>query len=124
MGAISGALLLGIPVYLDTGYGFLGPNRAWAPLAIMMGLILGGTSGAAIGLIIGILKAGKSGGAIIGAVIGLIILITLFVLGLDPFLDREVAITGMLSIPIGAIVGILVSMITNSRRNPEKTEDI
>lgn len=122
-GAISGALLLGIPAYTDTEYGLLGPKRAWAPLAIIMGLILGGISGAVIGLLIGILKADKGGGAVIGAGVGLIILLTLFALGLNPALDREVAIFGMLSIPIGAIVGLFVSTITNLRRNTEMTED-
>jgi hypothetical protein len=89
-----------------------------------MGLIIGGVSGAAIGLLIGIVRAGKLAGAAIGAGVGLLILVILFSLGLDPLLDREVAVMGVSSLPVGGAVGILVSAITNPGRPPAEAEGI
>lgn len=122
LGAVGGALLLGIPTYLDTRSGFLGEYSDWAILAAVMGLVLGGISGVSIGLLVGLTNAGKGGGAAIGAGVGLAILVILFALGLDPGLDREVAVMGMSSIPAGGIVGLLVSVVVKPGRRTGEVE--
>lgn len=124
VGAICGALLLGVPTYFDSGSGFLGPNSSWTPVAVVMGLALGGISGAAIGLLIGIVHARKLVGAALGAGFGLLLLVILFILGLDPLLDREVAVMGVSAIPVGGVVGVLVSAVTNPGQSPNEAEGI
>jgi hypothetical protein len=123
-GAVGGALLLGVPTYFDSRSGFLGSNSDWTPVAVAMGLVLGGIPGAVIGLLVGLTNAGKARGAVIGAGIGLIILVILFALGLNPLLDREIALMGLSSIPVGGVIGLLVSAITNQGRNTDKEEVI
>ena len=51
-GSISGAALLGIPTYLSTETGFLGPESNWAPVAAIAGGVLGIVPGALIGFLV------------------------------------------------------------------------
>src|ERR1044071_1617937 len=83
VGASSGALILGLPLYLSTETGFFGPASNWAGLAAIIGAICGGALGVVTGIITVLSKAGRRVGAIIGACAGLSVLIILVVEGAD-----------------------------------------
>lgn len=108
-GAISGAALLGVPTYLSTETGFLGPTSAWAPLAAIVGCIWGLVPGALIGFFAAKFQTSKLAGTIVGASVGLCLLVGLLVDGLDPFLDREIFNTAIGGIPIGGAIGLILS---------------
>ncbi|MDQ3818765.1 MAG: hypothetical protein M3362_13945 [Acidobacteriota bacterium] len=108
-GAAIGAAMLAIPTYLDDNCGFLGCSRDWTLAAIYMGVIIGIWPGALIGFIVGIGLLNKSQGACVGTVIGLIILIVL--LGMGAGGDALITGLGVVSIPMGALVGLTVATL-------------
>ncbi len=107
--------MLGVPTYFSRESGFMGPYSDWAGIAAIVGTIYGIVPGTVIGFLVGRLKANKLVGALIGGGVGLIILLLLFAFGLDPHLDSEVFNVGLECIPIGGIIGVIVSAI-NIRR--------
>ena len=111
VGAVSGgvlaATLLAVPTYLDKGCGPLGCVKDWAILGVYLGLTLGGVTGALIGLVVGISSLPKLKGAGVGAVVGSIIMIVLFVMGAGG--DTLVSAWAVLSVPVGALVGLIAS---------------
>ena len=114
-GSVSGAALLAIPTYLSTETGFLGPESAWWPLAAIVGCIWGIVPGALIGFLVAKFQTNKLISAIVGSAVGISILVVLFASGLDPFLDWEILYTGLASIPVAAVIGLIVST-TNPRQ--------
>jgi hypothetical protein len=108
-GALSGAALLGIPTYLSTETGFLGPVSDWAPLGALAGCIWGIVPGALIGFLVAKFQTTKLISSIVGAAVGISILVGLFITGLNPFMDEEIFYTGLACIPIGAVIGLIVS---------------
>ena len=108
-GLVSGAALLAIPTYLSTETGFLGPVSAWWPLAAIEGCVWGFVPGALIGFLVAKFQTSKLISLIVGAAVGISILVVLFITGLDPFIDWEILYTGLASIPIGAVIGLIVS---------------
>ena len=105
-GAIVGAVMLAVPTYFDTRCGLLGCGRDWTPIAVFLGSIYGGIPGGVIGAIIGIASANRLKSTVIGAITGLIIAIVLF--GMGAFGDPIVSLWAILSIPAGALVGVVV----------------
>jgi ABC-type cobalamin transport system permease subunit len=108
--------MFGVPTYFSHESGFMGPYSALAGVAAIVGAIYGIVPGAVIGLLVGKLEAGKLVGALVGAGVGLIILFLLFASGLDPYLDDEAFVVGLECIPVGAVIGLIVSLI-NARRD-------
>lgn len=98
--------MLAVPTYLDDSCGFLGCARDWTPLAVYMGIMLGGAPGAVIGSVVGIANFDRLKSMGIGALIGLIIAIILF--GMGAYGDEMVSALAILSIPGGALVGLIV----------------
>jgi hypothetical protein len=114
-GAISGAALLGIPTYLSTESGFLGPESNWAPVAAIAGGVLGIVPGALIGFLVAKYQTNKVISLIAGAAVGISILVGLFVWAGDPFIDWEIFEAALWSIPICSVIGLIIST-TNSRQ--------
>ena len=114
-GAVSGAALLAIPTYLSTETGFLGPESDWWPLAAMVGGIWGIVPGGLIGFLVAKFQTTRLISLIVGAAVGIGVLVGLFITGLDPFIDSEILYTGLAAIPVGAIIGLIVST-TNPRQ--------
>jgi len=108
-GGVSGAALLAIPTYLSTQTGFLGPESAWWTLAAIVGCIWGFVPGALIGFLVAKFQTTGLISLIIGAAVGTGVLIGLFITGFDPFIDSEILYTGLAAIPIGAVIGLIVS---------------
>lgn len=108
-GSISGAALLGIPTYLSTETGFLGPESDWWPLAAIVGCFWGIVPGALIGFLVAKFQTTRLISLIVGAAVGTGLLVGLFLSGLDPLIDSEILHTGIAAIPIGAIIGLIVS---------------
>ena len=117
-GAISGAALIGIPTYLSTETGFLGPVSNWWRLGALAGCIWGVVPGALIGFLVAKFQANKLISSIIGAGVGTSVLVGLFINGLDPFLDDEIFYTGLAGIPVGALIGLIISTT-----NPRQTQN-
>jgi hypothetical protein len=115
-GAISGAAVLGIPTYLSTETGFLGPESAWWPVAAIAGSVWGAVPGALIGFLVAKFQTTRLISLIIGAALGMSVLVVLFVTGLDPFIDSEILYTGLAAIPIGAVIALIIST-TNPRQD-------
>ena len=113
-GAISGAALLGIPTYLSTQTGFLGPESAWWPVAAIAGSVWGVVPGALIGFLVAKFQTTRLISLIVGAAVGTGVLVGLFLSGLDPFTDWEIFYSGLAGILIGAAIGLIVSA-TNTR---------
>ena len=108
-GAISGAAVLGIPTYLSTETGFLGPESKWAPVAAIAGGVLGIVPGALIGFLVAKYQTNKVISLIAGAAVGISVLVGVFVFDGDPFIDWEIFEAALASIPIGAVIGLIVS---------------
>lgn len=108
-GGILGAALLGVPTYLDPSCGFLGCSRDWTPIAVAVGSVFGGVPGAVIGVIIVIVSANRRKSLAIGAITGLVIMIILFVTGASG--ELLLRLSGVLSIPGGALVGLIVGEV-------------
>jgi hypothetical protein len=108
-GAISGAALLGMPTYLSTETGFLGPESAWWPVAAIAGCVWGVVPGALIGFLVTKFQTTKLISLIVGAAIGTSLLVLLFITGLDPFINPEIFYTGLACIPVGALIGLILS---------------
>jgi hypothetical protein len=106
-GAIVGSIMLGVPTYFDNSCGFLGCSRDWTLLAIYIGVFWGGAPGALIGLIVGIASLDRVKSIGIGALAGLIIAIILFATGATQ--EKLVGVFAVLSIPGGALVGLVVT---------------
>jgi len=108
-GGVSGPALLGLPTYFSTETGFLGPESAWWPLAAIAGCIWGIVPGALIGFLVAKFQTTRLISLIVGAAVGTGLLVGLFLSGLDPLIDSEILHTGIAAIPIGAIIGLIVS---------------
>jgi hypothetical protein len=113
-GALMGALIMGVPAYQDTSTGFLGPARDWAGLAALMGGFFGAIHGAIAGTIIGVVNAGKGVAALIGA--ATVLPGAAYLLSASGPHDQEVRAIAGFSLPAGALLGLLVSLILNRRR--------
>lgn len=122
-GALVGAALLGVPTYLSNETGFLGPERKFAPIAAVMGLVLGVGPGIGIGIFATLLKPSKLLGAITGAGVGQLALFALVAIGLDPFQDPEIFSIGLIFVPAGALVGLIVAIVAN-RLDPQRERKI
>ena len=105
-GAILAAVMLGVPTYLDESCGFLGCSRDLTPLAVYMGIICGSGPGAVIGLIVGLGSFNRRKSMGMGALTGLVVAIILFGMGVS--FDELVGVVAILSIPGGALVGLIV----------------
>ena len=114
-GAISGAALLAIPTYLSTETGFLGPESAWWPVAAIAGCVWGLVPGGLIGFLVAKFQTTRLISSIIGAAVGTSVLVVLFITGLDPFLDSEILYYGLAGIPIGAVIGLIISTTNPSQ---------
>ena len=108
-GSISGAALLGIPTYLSTETGFLGPESNWAPVAAIAGSVIGIVPGALIGFLVAKYQTNKVISLIAGAAVGVGILVALLVWAGDPFIDWEIFEAALWSIPICAVIGLIIS---------------
>ena len=115
-GAISGAALLALPTYFSTKTGFLGPESDWWPLAAIVGGFWGAIAGAVIGFLVAKFQMRKFNSAIVGSAVGATIVVVLLLLGMDPFLDSEMLINVLGSVPIGSVIGIIISA-TNRPQN-------
>jgi hypothetical protein len=115
-GALFGALLLGVQTYMDTSSGWLGTARSWTGMAVLMGIICGGVPGLVIGGVIGVFKFGAGYGALTGTAMGLLIAAYLF--SATTHLDKEVRLAGALSIPAGALVGLIAAWVVGLLRAP------
>ncbi len=105
-GAIVGAVMLGVPNYFDDSCDFLGCARDWTPVVVYMGVICGSIPGAVIGLLVGITSVEWLNSVGIGALTGVVIAIVLFFMGART--DELVGVLAVLSIPGGALVGLVV----------------
>lgn len=113
-GALIGALMLGVPAYQDTSSSFLGPARDWAGLAVLMGGFFGVVEGAITGTIIGAVGASKGGAMLIGA--AAVFPLAAYLLLASTHLDREIRNIGALSLPAGALLGLLIALTLRPRR--------
>jgi hypothetical protein len=115
-GALCGALILGVQVYMDTSSSKFGPSRNWAGVVAIMGAVCGAVPGLVIGLIIGVGKIGKGYGALIGAAFGFAIAV--YLLSITTPRDEEVRLAGALSVPAGALVGLIAASFVGLLRKP------
>jgi len=115
-GSISGAALFGIPTYLSTETGFLGPESDWWLLAAIVGCFWGIVPGALIGFLVAKFQTTRLISLIIGAGLGAGVMVGLFITGFDPFIDSKILYTGLAAIPIGAVIALIIST-TNPRQD-------
>jgi hypothetical protein len=115
-GGLSGAAFLGIPVYFSNASGFFGPERNWAWLAAIVGLVIGVVPGIVIGFALGLLRLHPFGGAIIGIFVGFLVLVAFLAWGLDPWLDTELFSIVSASIPICGVIGLVIALVNYPRR--------
>ena len=105
---------MGVPAYQDTSTGFLGPARNWAPLAALMGGFFGAIHGVIAGTIIGAVNARKGAATLIGAATAFPV--AAYLLTASGPQDHEVRAVAGFSLPAGALLGLLVSLILNRKR--------
>jgi len=108
-GAISGAALLGLTTYFSTKTGFLGPESAWFPLAAIFGGFWGFFAGALIGFLIAKYQPTKLMSAIVGGGIGSSLVAAHLISAYHPFRDSDMLVTVLACIPIGAVIGVIIS---------------
>jgi hypothetical protein len=106
-GGVIGAAMLAVPTYFQEGCSMLGCAKDWVIVGIYLGLVFGGIAGAIIGVTVCAASSNKTTSVIIGAAIGSIITIVLFLMGAAG--EEVVAAWAILSIPAGAIVGLITS---------------
>ncbi len=112
-GAAAGALMLGLPTYLDDTCGFLGCARDWTPVAIYLGVIVGAPAGGAVGLIVGAAALSKRRACVAGACVGVLIHVSLLFMGAAG--DAFVVGLGLAAIPVGALIGLAVAALLGPR---------
>ena len=117
-GALSGAAMLGVPTYLSTESGFLGPESAWAPLGALVGFLGGILPGALIGFLVAKFRTDKVISAIVGAAVGISVLVGLFVWGGDPFVDWDIFQMVLPGIPVGGVIGVIISTTNKGQHTP------
>jgi hypothetical protein len=114
--ALGGAALLGIPTYLSKEVGFFGPESNWARLAAFEGFVVGLFPGIIIGLVIGLLRPHPLIGAFIGVGVGFLIMFVFLAMGLSPDLDQEIFSMLLVSIPICAVIALIIALVNRPPR--------
>ena len=105
-GAVVGAIMLGVSSNSEDNCALFGCEADWTLLGVYIGTLCGGVAGGVIGLIVGIASSTRRKSMGIGALTALILAINFF--GLDGFVDGQVALWAILSIPSGALVGLII----------------
>lgn len=118
LGALGGALLLGVPTYFSNASGFFGPERDFAPMAALIGAGCGLLPGIVIGFFIGLFRTKIWVGTVVGAGVGFLLLflgfgLLVFISDSDPILDLEVAMLSVVCVPIAALIGLLVALVNS-----------
>jgi hypothetical protein len=126
LGSVGGALIMGTILafvwwallYTDanSGGGFLGTSQDWAPIAAMVGGVIGLVTGAVLGFFLSLKGRGSLFGALAGALEGLAIVVILlapkgFSLG-----DTRVDLMLAAFVPAGAVSGFLTSLMVSTAR--------
>lgn len=123
LGGLTGAALFGVPTYLSTESGFLGPDSDWAWFAASVGFVVGVLPGAVIGSVTALLRPHPFVGALIGTGVGFLVLVVLSARGLDP--DAEIFLINMTWIPICGAIGFALALVNRQRApaQPNKPSD-
>ena len=100
---------MGLPTYFSNASGFLGPERNWAPAAAVLGAVWGIPPGALIGFLVAKFQTNKLIGAIVGSAVGISLAVGLLVWGVDPLIDWDIFNVGLVSVPICALIGLIVA---------------
>lgn len=109
-GAVVGAIILALPLRPEDNCDALfGCQADWKLLEVYIGSMCGGVAGGVIGLIVGIASSSRLKSMGIGSLTALILAIEFF--GVGGFIDDQVAILAILSIPGGAMVGLIVKEV-------------
>ena len=119
-GGVVGAAMLAVPTYFEGGCSILGCAKERVIIGIYMGLVLGGIPGAVIGLAVGAASFNRKVSVIVGAAIGSIITIVLFIMGAAG--DDVVGVLAILSIPVGAFVGLITFSCVGILRAPPEAK--
>ena len=108
-GAVVGAIILALPLSpednCDALFGCIGDWKLW----VFIGSMCGGVAGGVIGLIVGIASSSRLKSMGIGTLTALILAIEFF--GVGGFIDEQVGPIAILSIPGGAMVGLIVKEV-------------
>jgi hypothetical protein len=106
-GAVVGAIILALPLSPENNCDpVFGCQADWKLLGVYIGSMFGGVAGGVIGLIVGIASSSRLKSMGIGALTALILAIEFF--GVGGFIDEQVGPIAILSIPGGAMVGLIV----------------
>ena len=127
VGVLSGALVAAalaacdfwIFTYTDSRTGFLGYYSNFAPIAAFIGGVCGLVAGALLGLFLGLMQRGPLFGTLAGAIEGLAILLVFFFPEGD---TRDNLMFGAV-VPIGAISGLLTSLILAAMTSPANRKE-
>jgi hypothetical protein len=111
LGAIAGAVILGLLTAVTGSGGFMGPTSGWVLVSLIMGGVLGAIFGGTIGALIGITRANVLGGLLIGGGLGFLIPGCLMA-GAVWSLDTAVLVAALVCLPAGGFIGIVVAGVT------------
>ena len=116
LGALSGAVLLGLPSYFSKECGFIGCDRDWAPYFAMWGALFGVVPGACIGFVVSRFKLNAIARGIGGGAVSFAVLLIPFAKGLNPTSDDKVFVATFGWIPIGVIIGSTIALMNRRAR--------
>ena len=137
LGSLSGALITAlftafdfwIFTYTDTRTGFLGYYYAWAWLAAIVGAVIGFVSGAVLGAFLSFMRQGPLLGAFAGTIGSVALLFFFLVTGHYPTGDERGDLTMLVLAPVGAVSGVLTSLVVaeitswaNERSHPRANQ--
>jgi hypothetical protein len=123
LGGLFGALIMAvfsafdwwIFVYTDPGSGFLGPNSNFAPIAAIMGGVIGFLAGGVLGAFLTYMRRGPLFGTLAGAVAGVAAFVIILARSGLTTGDTRTDLMFAAFIPVGAISGWLTSRIISAR---------
>lgn len=119
LGPLAGALITSvlaafhfwIIVYTDPSTGFLGPSKAFAPVAAIVGGMCGLILGAVLGLFLTLKQRGPIFGAISGAILGFAMFLLAIALEGMPDWDSRGTVFITAFVPLVAISGFFTSLV-------------
>jgi MFS family permease len=110
LGAIAGAVTLGLLTAVTGSGGFMGPASGWILISLIIGSVMGAIFGGTIGAVVGVARANVFGGLLIGGALGFLILACL---APGAAISHEIGllVAALVCLPAGGFIGVIVSAV-------------